>query len=127
MAQRTKVQYKTLYGSSGSQFPDNTNGEITEGRMRSFGEDQADTFMLVDEVIGGATGALLYFCGDADLSSNLFPTTGGTGSSGTIKKGNVFRVSVEGEPGGVFIGVDSEIRAKVDTPGQTLSNWWIRL
>lgn len=66
-------------------------------------------------------------CGNADLSSNLFPTTGGTGASGAIKRGNSFRVSVGGEPGGYSIDPNAEIRALVDTPGQTASNWWIRI
>lgn len=43
MAERTRTQYKTLYGSSGTTFPDNTTAEISEGDMRTFGEDSADS------------------------------------------------------------------------------------
>ncbi len=127
MAQRTETEYGALYGQpSGTEFPDNTTGLITETKMRNFGQDNKDTFLFKDTVLG-STGAAFVFCGNADLSSNLFPTTGGTGTAGAIKKGNVFRVSVYGEPGGYPIDVNAEIRALVDTPGQTLSNWWIRL
>ncbi len=44
MAVRTFAQFKALYGTSGSVFPDNTTGDISEGDVRSFGEDIADSF-----------------------------------------------------------------------------------
>lgn len=47
MAVRTKTQFKALYGTAGTLFPDNTTGEISEADVRSFGEDIADSF--VDE------------------------------------------------------------------------------
>ena len=126
MAIRTKTQYKALYGTTGTTFPDNTTGDISEGDIRQFGEDQSDSLLFLTDVFGSSSGVALVFCGNADLSTDLFPTTGGTGTAGAIKMGNVFRVSVAGEPGGYFIDVNYEIRALVDTPGQTLSNWWIR-
>lgn len=43
MAQRTKTQLKSLYGTSGTIFPDNATGEISESDMRAFGEDVADS------------------------------------------------------------------------------------
>lgn len=46
---RTRTQYKTLYGASGTVFPDNTTGEISEGDMRDFGEDGADSFAMMDD------------------------------------------------------------------------------
>jgi hypothetical protein len=45
MAVRTTTQFKALYGSSGTLFPDNTTAEISEGDVRAFGEDIADSFM----------------------------------------------------------------------------------
>jgi hypothetical protein len=61
MSLRTKTQYKILYGSSGSQFPDNTTGLITEPIMRQFGEDQPDSFVM-----------------NADLAVTSADTSGGT-------------------------------------------------
>src|SRR5688572_4746358 len=43
MAQRARTAYKSLYGTSGTLFPDNTTGEISEGDVRAFGEDSADS------------------------------------------------------------------------------------
>jgi hypothetical protein len=49
MAQLNKSTYKALYGSTGTTFPDNTTEEISEGDMRQFGEDQADSFMSIND------------------------------------------------------------------------------
>jgi hypothetical protein len=49
MAQLNKTSFKALYGSSGTTFPDNTTEEISEGDMRQFGEDQADSFMTLSD------------------------------------------------------------------------------
>lgn len=46
MAQRTRAQYKALYGTSGTLFPDNTTGEISEADIRAFGEDGADSVLF---------------------------------------------------------------------------------
>lgn len=40
---RTNLQ--TLYGTSGTTFPDNTSGEISEGDMRTFGQDMSDSHL----------------------------------------------------------------------------------
>lgn len=45
MAVRTTTQFKALYGTSGSLFPDNTTGDISEADVRAFGEDIADSFL----------------------------------------------------------------------------------
>jgi hypothetical protein len=45
MAIRTITQFKALYGNSGTVFPDNTTGDISEGDVRAFGEDIADSFL----------------------------------------------------------------------------------
>lgn len=49
MSELSKASYKALYGSSGTQFPNNTTGLITEPIMRTFGENQADTFMSIQD------------------------------------------------------------------------------
>lgn len=46
MSELSKASYKALYGSSGTQFPNNTTGLITEPIMRTFGENQADSFLF---------------------------------------------------------------------------------
>lgn len=47
MSQLTQAQFKALYGSSGTQFPDNTTEIITELIMRTFGENSADSLLFL--------------------------------------------------------------------------------
>lgn len=48
MAARTKTAYEALYGTSGTLFPDNTTGEISEADVRAFGDDTADSMLFLD-------------------------------------------------------------------------------
>jgi hypothetical protein len=40
----TRAAYEALYGTSGSEFPDNTTALITEGKMRTFGQNTSESF-----------------------------------------------------------------------------------
>ena len=71
----------------------------------------------------GLVVGLLNDRGSYDASSNLFPSTGGSGTAGAILKGNLWAVSVAGTLGGVAVGIGDWVRALADTPGQTASNW----
>lgn len=64
-------------------------------------------------------------CGTYDASGDVFPSTGGTGTSGAIKAFNTFVLSVGGTLGGVFFNAGSILVALVDNPGQTYTNWRI--
>lgn len=61
--------------------------------------------------------------GSWDASSGLFPTTGGSGVSGAVKKGDLWYVAVAGTLAGKAVEVGDSFRALVDTPGQTAGNW----
>lgn len=61
--------------------------------------------------------------GSWDASTNLFPTTGGSGTSGAIKKGDIWFVSVPGILAGKSVTVGDSFRALTNTPGQTTGNW----
>jgi hypothetical protein len=58
-----------------------------------------------------------------NASSNLFPATGGSGTAGAIKKGDIWTVSVAGTLGGSPVTAGDTVRALSDTPGQTSTNW----
>ena len=73
----------------------------------------------VDSRVSGVTD----LCGEIDASATLWPSTGGTGVSGAILKGNTWIVNVAGSLGGQAFGVGDVIISKVDSPGQTDSNW----
>lgn len=82
-----------------------------------------------EQISGGSSGSApagtVVLCGNYDASTNTFPTSGGTGTAGAIKKGNEFDISVAGTLGGEAVPIGATIRAKIDTPGNTLANWRI--
>lgn len=45
MANLNGTSFANLYGSSGTTFPDNATGEISEGDVRQFGQDIKDSFL----------------------------------------------------------------------------------
>lgn len=61
--------------------------------------------------------------GSYNASGNTFPSTGGSGTSGAIKRGNLWTISVSGTLGGTAVVAGQVIRAFVDSPGQTAGNW----
>lgn len=68
---------------------------------------------------------LFDFRGTHDASGNTYPTTGGSGTSGAILKGDAWKVSVAGMLGGAAVLAGDLLLALVDTPGSTAGNWWI--
>jgi hypothetical protein len=71
MALLDKTAFEALYGSSGSTFPDNTTGDISEGDMRQFGQD------IADSLFAGGLGLAIKSVNigdwnmDADASKNV--------------------------------------------------------
>lgn len=63
--------------------------------------------------------------GNYNASVNTFPASGGSGSAGAVKKGDIWTVSVAGTLGGHAVTAGDTVRALQDTPGQTDSNWAI--
>ena len=61
--------------------------------------------------------------GNYDASTGAYPSTGGSGGGGAILKGDVWTISVAGTLPGGDVDVGDELRALVDTPGVTASNW----
>jgi hypothetical protein len=63
--------------------------------------------------------------GQFNASSNLFPSTGGSGAGGAIKTGDLWIVSTGGVLGGQTVTTGDTVRALTDSPGQTAANWAI--
>lgn len=92
-----------------------TNGDTTH----------APSGDAVFDAIAAAVVGLWDDRGNYDASSNLFPATGGSGASSAILKGDLWTISVSGTLGGSAVAIGDTVRALVDTPGQTASNWAI--
>jgi hypothetical protein len=71
----------------------------------------------------GLVVGLLDLRGVYDASSNLFPTTSGSGPAGIILKGDLWYVSVVGILAGKDVKIGDSFFALVDSPGQTAGNW----
>jgi hypothetical protein len=67
MATLNKAAFEAKYGSSGTIFPDNTTGDISEGDMRDFGQDIADSLYNVS--VSGALTFLVIEIGDWNMDS----------------------------------------------------------
>lgn len=63
--------------------------------------------------------------GNYDASVDAYPTTGGSGTSGAILKGDIWTVTAEGILGSTIVDIRQTIRALVDNPGQVTGNWAI--
>lgn len=65
--------------------------------------------------------------GNYDASGNAYPSSGGSGTAGAIKKGDIWTISVAGTlPTGRVVEPGDTVRALVDTPGSTAANWAIQ-
>jgi hypothetical protein len=64
--------------------------------------------------------------GSFDASVNTFPTTGGSGTAGAILKGDLWTIGTAATGGPLNgYGLGCTLRALIDSPGQTTTNWAI--
>lgn len=64
--------------------------------------------------------------GPFDASVGSYPSSGGSGVSGAIKKGDIWTISVAGTlPTGQVVGVGDTVRAMTNAPGNIQANWAI--
>jgi hypothetical protein len=77
----------------------------------------------IKDYADGLVVGLLDDRGNYDASVNTFPAAGGSGTAGAILKGDLWYISVAGTLGGKAVVVGDTVRALIDTPGQTASNW----
>lgn len=79
--------------------------------------------LAVKTYVDAQTAGLLQLCGGYDASTNLFPTTGGTGVAGAVVIGDTWYVTTGGTLGTKAVVSGDGFFANVNTPGQTASNW----
>lgn len=64
--------------------------------------------------------------GNYDASTNVFPSTGGSGSGGAVDKGDIWTINVGGMLGGIVVAPNDTVRALEDLPGQNSAKWAIQ-
>ena len=123
-SQSTGNPHGTTKGDVGLGNVDNTS-DIN--KPVSTAQAAADTAALnaAKAYADGLVVGLLDDRGNYNASVNTFPASGGSGTAGAILKGDIWTVSVAGTLGGVAVTQGDLVRALVDTPGQTSTNWSI--
>lgn len=88
--------------------------------------DQTDLTSYVSTQIAAATVGLWDDRGNFDASGGAYPSSGGSGTAGSINKGDIWTISVAGTlPTGQVVEIGDTVRALVNTPGNTQANWAI--
>lgn len=78
-----------------------------------------------NNAIAAATAGLVDDRGTYDASTDLFPTTGGSGTSGAVMRGDQWQISVKGTLGSGDVNPGDIIRALTDSPAQVETNWFV--
>jgi hypothetical protein len=97
-----------------------TDGTLADNSNALYPSQQA-----VKTYADGLVAGLLRDRGNYNASSNLFPSTGGSGAGGAINSGDLWYISAPGTLGGTPVVVGYSIRALFNNPGQTSTNWSI--
>lgn len=105
--------------------PENVINKSTDITLSANSDTLYPTQKAIKTYADGLVVGLLDDRGNYDASGNVFPSSGGSGTAGAILKGDLWYISVGGTLGGTSVVVGSSVRALVDTPGQTSSNWSI--
>jgi hypothetical protein len=105
--------------------PENVANKSTDGTFAANSDVLYPSQKAAKTYSDGLAVGLLRDRGNYDASSNLFPSTGGSGAGGSIKAGDLWYISVGGTLGGTSVLVGYSVRALVDSPAQTSTNWSI--
>lgn len=117
----------TLYPNNDAVIAGLATKEDKANKVTSIGSSANDTNypseLAVKTYADNLVVGMLNDRGTWNASVNAFPTTGGSGTSGAIRKGDMWYVSVAGNLGGKAVGVGDSFRALVNSPAQVASNW----
>ena len=77
----------------------------------------------VKDYADGLVAWLLDYRWAYNASSNVYPSAGGSGSAGSVMKGDMWVISVAGTLGWSAVQIGDSLIANTDSPGQTSWNW----
>ena len=120
----TRYENKSITTALG-YTAENTSNKSIDGTLNSNSDTLYPSQKAVKTYVDGSVTGLLDDRGNYNASGNVFPSSGGSGTAGAILKGDLWYISVAGTLGGTSVVVGSSVRALVDTPGQTSTNWSI--
>lgn len=120
----TRYENKSVSSALG-YTPENTSNKSIDGTFAANSDTLYPSQKAVKTYADSLVTGLLDDRGNYNASSNLFPSTGGSGVGGAILKGDIWFISTGGTLGGTSVVVGSSVRSLVDSPGQTSTNWSI--
>ena len=82
MSQLSRTAWEALYGTSGSEFPDNTTGLISELKMRTFGKNASDSIFFKNDDSYTAPFPFANAAGTDTYTATLSPAITAYGSGG---------------------------------------------
>lgn len=126
-ASSTNNNLVAMDGTTGKTIKDSGVAVSTDTALTSNSDSKLPTEKAIKTYVDGLVVGLLDDRGNHDASGNTFPSSGGSGTGGAILKGDIWRISVGGTLGGTAVSAGDWVRALVDTPGTTSSNWSINL
>ena len=100
-----------------------TSNLSNDGTMAANSSTLYPTQQATRTYAAGLVVGLLNDRGSYNASSNIYPSTGGSGTAGAIMKGDLWYINTSGTLGGTSVVVGSSVRALTNSPGQTSSNW----
>ena len=112
--------------NTGDQTLSSLNAEDLANKATNFttvNDTLYPSVKAVDDHINSKLVGLWDDRGSYDASINLFPSSGGSGISGAIMKGDIWTINVQGTLGGTVMHVGDTVRALIDSPAQTAANW----
>lgn len=107
------------------QTKDSGKAFSTDETLSANSNDKIPTEQAIKTYVDNSVAGLLNDRGSWDASSNLFPTTGGSGANEEIMKGDLWYVSVAGALGGKAVSIGDNFRALDDNPLQDPLKWSI--
>ena len=84
------------------------------------------TEAVVDSKVSAAVVSLFHYQGDYNPNTNLFPESTDTELGDSVKKGYVWTIIGSGQLGTKTVSTGDLLISKVNTPGQTSSNWTVQ-
>jgi hypothetical protein len=101
--------------------PESSNNKVTN--LNSPNDTDFPTTATVKNYVDNAVVGLLNDRGSYNPEAGLYPTTGGSGVGGAVRKGDIWYISATGTINGISVTAGSSVRAIANTPGQSDANW----
>lgn len=122
--QVANLRDRVLYGLSSTNVLDWRHVTLSGGWLLD-ADPTAALGIATKQYVDASVVGLWDDRGNYDASGSTFPSTGGSGASGAILKGDIWTISVAGTLGGTAVAIGDTVRAKINTPGSTAGNWAI--